>query len=257
LRPLWLFLAIVFGWSWTAWTIAILWPGELWTWPRVGFIYLGGLGPPLAGILMTAVTGGMSGLRTLAARTADPRRLGAWWWAICLGLVPLVTLAAAVVAFAAGERVEITPSDSIFGLTAFAGFILLFGPLPEEIGWRGFAQDRLVERLSPARASIALGLIWTAWHLPLQAMPGYYGPEGPPEFFGFAVNTVVTSLLIGWVWTNTQRSVLAAILLHASVNFWGELVDGPAIFEAAKTLFWGAAALAVLGWFGGELSRRA
>ena len=44
---------------------------------------------------------------------------------------------------------------------------LLGGPVQEEIGWRGFALQRLEARLSPVAASLALGLLHCFWHAPL------------------------------------------------------------------------------------------
>lgn len=42
----------------------------------------------------------------------------------------------------------------------------------EELGWRGFALPVLLERFgSPLRASVVLGTIWMAWHLPRE-IPG-------------------------------------------------------------------------------------
>lgn len=53
-------------------------------------------------------------------------------------------------------------------------FTFWFGPLPEELGWRGFALDRLQRRTTALRASLILGTLWALWHLPLFYMPGTY-----------------------------------------------------------------------------------
>lgn len=47
----------------------------------------------------------------------------------------------------------------------FAITILFLGPLSEEFGWRGCAQDRLGARFTPLAGSLVLGVVWALWHL--------------------------------------------------------------------------------------------
>ena len=37
----------------------------------------------------------------------------------------------------------------------------------EELGLRGFALPRLQERMPPFQASLVIGALWGAWHLPV------------------------------------------------------------------------------------------
>ncbi len=53
-------------------------------------------------------------------------------------------------------------SGSVYSLSSLIG-----GPLGEEPGWRGFALPRLEEMYGPWRASLLLGFLRAAWHLPL------------------------------------------------------------------------------------------
>ena len=43
----------------------------------------------------------------------------------------------------------------------------VFAPIGEEPGWRGFALPRLQRRHSPLVATLMLGVVVAAWHLPL------------------------------------------------------------------------------------------
>jgi len=43
----------------------------------------------------------------------------------------------------------------------FALFILVFGPLPEELAWRGYALDALQVKWNALTSSLILGVAWT------------------------------------------------------------------------------------------------
>jgi membrane protease YdiL (CAAX protease family) len=47
---------------------------------------------------------------------------------------------------------------------------IIGGPLSEELGWRGFALDRLQDRWSPLVSSLFLATFWAVWHLPRFSM---------------------------------------------------------------------------------------
>ena len=50
--------------------------------------------------------------------------------------------------------------------------LLIIGPLSEEIGWRGYALERLQTRWNALTSSLIVGLVWALWHLPLFMMVG-------------------------------------------------------------------------------------
>jgi membrane protease YdiL (CAAX protease family) len=112
------------------------------------------------------------------------------------------------------------------GLLATLLFILVIGPLPEEIGWRGYLLDRLQARWSALRASLTLALIWWSWHLPLFVLPGYFDAfgRGAPSPLDLLYGIVPSAILYTWVYNNTRRSVLAVIALHFMQNLTGELL---------------------------------
>jgi hypothetical protein len=57
---------------------------------------------------------------------------------------------------------------------------LPFGPLGEELGWRGYLQPRLMERSSPVATSLVIGTVWTFWHTPLYWAPAGTSISGEP-----------------------------------------------------------------------------
>lgn len=245
------FFALALGWSFAFWAVPIVMGWPIWEAPATVFLYLGGAGVPLAGIAMIWRTGGAAGLRKLGMRLTDPRRIPPAFWALVLGWVPALHLAAAAIAaiFFAGEAEPLiwrgpqTVGD-IWPALAFTGFILLLGPLPEEIGWRGYALGALLSRHGPLTASLLLFAGWGAWHVPLFLMPGYYDPfGGPPNLWIFFGELAANTVILTWIFLNTRCSVLAAVLYHVMVNYTGELLilnETAALIKTALLMLTGA-----------------
>ncbi|HFE32385.1 MAG TPA: CPBP family intramembrane metalloprotease [Gammaproteobacteria bacterium] len=262
---IWGFFLGTYAWSGLWWAVPVVFADDAWAWPWALFIYVGGLGPPLAGLLMTAALEGRAGLRALWRRLVEWRRIPLRWALVALGLMPALTVLALALAGLFGmpgvPASETTGIDFWSGhpwsLLGLAFWLLLFGPLPEEIGWRGYALDRLQRRWSALGASVVLGMAWGLWHLPLFLMPGYYGGE-PPDPLRFAVNVVLASILITWIYNHTRRSVLAAVLFHFTINLCGELAPLSADADILRTLLTLAVVLfVILRWGPATLSRPA
>jgi uncharacterized protein len=252
--PIWRFFLLSHGFSWVCWIGAAIGAGpDVWTSPARWLVYLGGLGPLLAGVGMTYLTAGRAGLRDLGSRIVDPRRIPARWLAVALALPILAMAGAAAMAALAGALPEALDTSRLVALLGspaslmgFALFVLVFGPLPEEIGWRGYALDALQDRWSALTASLLLGAVWALWHAPLFFIAGYYADGTPPEPVLFTLAILVHSVLYTWIYNHTGRSVLAAILFHFMINFVGMLVEGDAAVEWTRTGITAAVALAAI-----------
>jgi len=99
---------------------------------------------------------------------------------------------------------------------------LVGGPLSEELGWRGFALDRMVQRWGLYRSSLLLGVIWWVWHLPLFFIRGtthFNWGLGSGFFWLFLANIFPLTLLISWAYIKNHRSILSAVLVHFMSNF--------------------------------------
>jgi membrane protease YdiL (CAAX protease family) len=107
----------------------------------------------------------------------------------------------------------------------------------EELGWRGYALPRLQERYPALRASLILGVIWFAFHVPIMFIPGSIaGSQTFDDALPFLVGVLAMSVIITWIFNATRGSVLPIILLHGAYNSWPDLfaMTGGSDLSAAR-----------------------
>jgi membrane protease YdiL (CAAX protease family) len=257
-RDVWGYLLFSHGWTWAFWGVNVVGRLDAFGFPGVAFTVLGGAGPLLGGVGMTWATYGRAGLTDLWRRLVEVRRPGLRWLAVAALLPPAFLLATAAVALLFGLSTDPVDAAELTGLLSdpaallpYAGFVLLLGPLPEEIGWRGYLLDRFQVRWSALASGLLVGVVWASWHAPLFAMPGYYDSlDFQPDPVLFASSIVVGSVVYTWLYDNTARSVLGAVVYHFAVNFTGqtvELVGGTEPLEFAVRVAFVAVLVLALG----------
>lgn len=185
-------------------------------------------------------------------RLLDLRRMRAADWARALLPAPLVLGAAVLIAGLVDDEVTasvVTPASWL--LTP--AFLLLFGPLPEEIAWRGWALDRLQKTESALLVSLLLAAVWALWHLPLFFIDGTYQQQlgvGTAAFWLFMLALLPQSIVLTWVFNSCRRTIAAPIVLHWMINLTGELVATPLATEVLLLMVWGLFAAALVARHG-------
>lgn len=71
-----------------------------------------------------------------------------------------------------------------------------------------------------------------------------------PFWINFTLSLPATTILMTWVFNNTQRSTLGAILFHFMANLSGEFLDVPNEFQYFRTAWTIGLALVVVLWYG-------
>jgi membrane protease YdiL (CAAX protease family) len=242
---LWAYLALTYAISWLSWGAMIIFqlPGgsvdpNLPAPPLGGLLLLtlGGFAPSIVGVFMTWRTASRAGLRDLWRRCTQFRLGGRPYLVIFLVPLLLSGTRIAVQLLRGGTLTLPAPLAHPLLLVGFTVQIFLFGPLSEELGWRGFALDRLLARWGSWRASLVLGAVHALWHLPLFFVPGTIQQLwGDPllNWSLFALGTVGGAVIFTWLHQASGGSVWAAILYHVTSNYAISLVwmsfDGGAI----------------------------
>jgi membrane protease YdiL (CAAX protease family) len=173
-------------------------------------------------LVLTRWTGGPGAVKALLRRAVQVR-IGLLRFVVILGAMPLLTLG---VAAATGTlhspaggwtKLEITYLASVLVLGA-----LLFN-IPEEIGWSGFVQSRLMQRYGLRGGALRTAPFFVAIHIPLLFAPGWTWTSVGISFGALAVAAPFFRYLLGMHLLDTDGSLFAVGLQHAAFNGSGAL----------------------------------
>jgi membrane protease YdiL (CAAX protease family) len=242
----WSFFIMTYAIAWLIWLPAILWHGEA---PNLLLVVLGACVPSAMGILFTYLTQGKAGRKDFWIRVIDLRRIGWRWIAVIFLLFPVLHAISSLAYTLLGGT---PPSLANMAKTlANPGLLLqiilanlVISGFSEELGWRGYALDRLQGRWSALAASLILGLVHGLWHLPLFFIPGI--TQGEMGLFSlgalvFLAGGPAGAVIFTWVYNHTQQSILSAVLIHFMINLCLDLLVGlqgalPAGYLAVYTM---------------------
>ncbi len=213
-------------------------------------------GPSIAGILLTGLFDGRTGLREFRSRLLK-WRFGVRWYAVALLFAPFLFVVLLLVLsllspeflpgiFAAGDKTSHLMMGLMTGL--MAGIF-------EEIGWTGFATPRLRKRYGILATGLIVGIVWAAWHL----LPAFWlgfasgNISGAISFFSYLIDPflflVASRVLIVWVYDRTGGSLFAGMLMHVSLTASTRIFMPLVIAGAQLIIFdvtWAAVVWAIL-----------
>jgi membrane protease YdiL (CAAX protease family) len=196
------FFLVAFAVPWTGWLLVRNEALSLWLFPLFASI---------AGFAASFAEGGLPGLaafsrRGLISLRALPCVLAAVLIPVAMGLTYLFATGAI------GVGTVVSPG-AIASLSL--GAALVTGPLAEEFGWRGYLQPKLLGRLAPFWAALAVGCIWWAWHFALYRDSVF---ATVPSALRFLAYLQTWSIFMVFLVQRAGGSVWPAVALHWAAN---------------------------------------
>ena len=192
----------------------------------------------VAPVLVTRWIGDRGAVRQLF-RGLTRWRLGLPRYLMILVAMPALTLLVALVTGTVSTPAGGWPGMALtYGVILFAG--ALTGNIWEETAWSGFAQGRLMARRGLLVGSLLTAIPFALIHLPLAfEAEGLAGTTARDVLITWTYLIVLAPFmryLIGTVLIDTNGSVLAAALLHASMNASGALAAVNGIWQYPAAL---------------------
>lgn len=204
-----LYFVLAFAWFWGSLALDRLKPFHFWA------PLLGALAPTIAALVITGVGQGEPAVRDLV------RRLWKWrvrwtWYLVAFGLPLAEALLAIGIALAFGVFKPARINTDILRASLPALWIVFLFAAGEELGWRGFALPRLLEKNTAILASAILGGLHALWHWPLLLLPHQWLSDVP--LLPWTASVIAEAFVFTWIIRGTGGSVLLAALFHGMAN---------------------------------------
>jgi membrane protease YdiL (CAAX protease family) len=216
---------------------------------------IGVFAPGLVAVALTAWDEGGRAVGALLRRILR-WRVGLRFYAFALLLMPLTKLTVAIVHRAlVGAWPQFGETRPL--LLVLATILSTIGQAGEEVGWRGYLLPRLTERTGLVAASLVVGAIWAAWHLPLFFAPG--ADTNGQSFPLYALQVTAYSVALAWLYWRTGGSLLLTMFMHAAFNNMKDIVpsggirggslftlDATLVFRLTVVLLWAVGVLLLI-----------
>jgi membrane protease YdiL (CAAX protease family) len=240
LRTFAVFVVGTLAFSWGLWGLLLL---DLVSPSATGaLVRVGGFGP-LVGAIVALLVSDWSIREWLRSNLRV--RLPARWYVYALVLPPLFIVAAGLVHAAVfGARIDLGAINPLWFYPIAVVVVFFVGGGQEELGWRAFALPALQDRFSALTASLAVGMVWAVWHLPLFLLPGSGQsdlPIGP-----YVVAVLAISIVLAWLY-NASGSVLVPMLFHGGINPIAAYFPTGGVDAVGTLTGYGSYALVLLG----------
>lgn len=189
--------------------------------------FAGAYGPTIMGIALTYFYGKKAGLK-LFFRRLLLTKTALKWAALALVIGPFLYVLSLALYVALGNELGTINYGLIPWIPVVLAVSVVFGPLAEEFGWRGFLLPLLDYRNKAISSSVIVGFIWALWHAPLfWAQTGTAISGFPVTVFTaglFFAAVIGSSFIYTFLFSRTNESISIAIMLHLSMNGAGTIV---------------------------------
>jgi len=224
-KHIWIYLGLSFAFSWVVWIPVAFSRLDYHSSPYLlAAVLVGAFGPGVAAIIINYFSRDLEQITDFRQRIYDFKRIRPAWILIILTIWPVIHGIAIGITSLLGEPIpeskflaEILTQSNTIPLVIFLYFLQAG---LEELGWRGYLQEKLGQEMGHTYSSLLVGAIHTVWHLPLFWVVGTnqikmgFGTD----FLIFVAFVISSSVFSAWCYYGNQRSIMASALLHTTGN---------------------------------------
>jgi len=201
---------------------------------------LGGASPMIATIFYLIKT---KEWKNFCDRLFNFREIHFVAWLVTCSPILVIIFAQLLVFNHLNMNIEFKEMGIFYGL-----FLLFFGPIPEEVGWRGILFNDL-NKISFRKAQVYVMMIWFIWHLPLFFIVGTYQYNlglMSLGFLFFCMNIMFQSLMMGYLFLIGNKNIILPILFHYFVNLLGEMFTKNTVSEVVTIVLYGVLLFSII-----------
>jgi hypothetical protein len=169
--------------------------------------------PMIIALILLFRQGGGAHVQDLLRHSVDFRNIRPrYWYALIFLLMPAVLLVSYGLQVLLGRGIS-NPEFSILTLPILV-FLFTLSAYGEEVGWQGYAFERMQPRWGTVGTGVIIGIAWAIWHL----IPFIQTGNSAWWIFWQCVFTIVFRLVIVQIYIGAGRSIFAAVMTHAMYN---------------------------------------
>jgi len=205
--------------------------------------------PSIAALAVGFLADGWKGILDILRSLGRWRANWRWYVFILFSPVALYLIAVGCHVLLGGTAPQfpLLRENFLMILMVFIAFLLPWqsSAFLEEIGFRGYALEKLQNKFGPMVGTLILGIFFGAWLLPEFFQPDtfQYAMGGLNFYPWFILTEIGWSILMTWAYNNTNKSsLIAGYLFHTAFNTWSlvlltDAIPGESLPAFDNTLF--------------------
>ncbi len=247
-RPV-LFFAMAYLFTWIFWIPAIFVPQEL-----GGILMLIGLlAPAVVSTVFVLASGSDLLKKDLKIKIFDFYKVN--WRNVLLAILQFAGIVGCsiLLSLAFGQSLDQFSFSEDFSFTGVgigsALVTVTLASIIEEVGWKGYCEDSIGAYMNWFWESLIFGALWSLWHFPLLFIKGTYQAGlmvNPLYVVNFFLSGIPLGYIITWVYLVSDRSILACMVYHLTVNFLQEKIAMTPETKCVETIVVTAVAVIVV-----------
>jgi len=244
------FFVMAYVVTWIPWSVAAYAGSQNWE-SYVSLFNLVGLLGPLAVALVLILSSGSEALKSdFRDRLFNLRRIRPLYLIVAIVMPPTVMGLSIWLSLWFGQSADQLRLSAGANLPALIILAVVVAPIIEEMGWRGYGVDSLRAKSGMTKATLLFGVLWSLWHAPLALIGGTYqnqlaAMDNGTFLANFFISIIPAAIIANWLYYKNNRSIGAAILLHAMLNAASVLLNAGQVAKCIATVLYAAIAAGI------------